>query len=301
MNDTIYEKYKQAGTIAAEIRTYGAQLIKPGTLFLDVAEKIEEKIKEKGAFPAFPVNLSRNEIAAHYSPRHDDHSIFNRGDVVKLDVGVHVDGYIADTAVTIELETNKYDDMIQASHEALEAAIGTIKADVNLQDIGSVIHKVITSHGYRPIENLTGHSLHQYELHAGLSIPNIPTAMGRRRPQVDDVVAIEPFATNGHGQVIAGEGSNIFLCNDSVKARLVRDTGAKKLYEYIWKTFQTLPFAQRWVHNEVSNSSRSLRKLSFLGLIKHYPQLIERQHGMVTQEEHTVIITEEGCEVTTAL
>jgi methionyl aminopeptidase len=300
MNDTIYEKYKQAGAIAAEVCTYGSKLIKPEILLLDVAEKIEAKIKEKGGLPAFPVNLSRNEIAAHYSPRHDDPSVFKSGDVVKLDVGVHVDGYIADMAVTLELETNKYEAMIRASDEALEAAIGTIKANVNLQEIGSVVHQKIVSHGYRPIENLTGHSLHRYELHAGLSIPNIPTAMGRRRPQVDDVVAIEPFATDGHGQVIAGEGSNIFLCNNSIKARLIRDVDAKKLYSYIRKNFSTLPFAQRWVQHMASNSSRLLRKLAFLGLIKHYPQLIERQHGMVTQKEHTVIITEEGCEVTTA-
>ena len=101
MDDAIYEKYKRAGKIAAEARDHGVGLVKAGASFLEVANHIESRMLEKGAGIAFPVNISINEIAAHYSPRHDDILVYKKGDVVKLDVGAHIDGYIADTAVTV--------------------------------------------------------------------------------------------------------------------------------------------------------------------------------------------------------
>ena len=142
INNEIYNKYILAGKIAANARDYGISLIKPGVSFLEVAEKIESKILELGASPAFPVNISVDEIAAHYSPRNDDSKFFKRGDVVKLDVGSHVDGYIADTAVTIEVETKVYDKMITASSDALDIAIDLIKSNINLINIGVVVEPV---------------------------------------------------------------------------------------------------------------------------------------------------------------
>ena len=159
MDETVYNNYKSAGKIAAKARNHGAELIKEGVSFLSVANAVEELIKEHGAGIAFPVNISINEIAAHYSPRHDDKLVFSKGDVVKLDVGAHIDGYIADTAVTIEVGTNNFADMIKASSDALDAAIGIVKADINLSDIGKVVQDTISAAGFKPISNLTGHNL----------------------------------------------------------------------------------------------------------------------------------------------
>ena len=301
MDDEIYEKYKKAGNIAAKVREYGAELIKPGISFLDVAENIENKIRENGGEPAFPVNISINEIAAHFTPRNDSTIVFNKGDLVKLDVGVQIDGYIADTAMTIEVETNNYSEMIKASSDALENAINMVKAEVNLSEVGKVIHKTISSYGFKPIENLTGHSLNRYELHSGISVPNVEQMIGKKRPKADDVLAIEPFATNGAGHVISGNGSNIYLCGSSMKLRLLRDINLVRLYEKMKKKFSGLPFAQRWVEHDFPDNTRQLKKLTFLGMIRHYPQLIEKYKGMVTQKEHTVIVNEDGCEVTTKL
>ena len=114
MDDAVYEKYKLAGNIAAQARNFGVDLIKPGVSFLDVANSVESKILKSGAGLAFPVNISINEIAAHFSPRHDETLVFKKGDVVKLDVGAHIDGFIADTAVTVEVETHNYDDLIKS-------------------------------------------------------------------------------------------------------------------------------------------------------------------------------------------
>ena len=300
MDDTVYENYKRAGKIAADARDFGVTLLKPGARFLDIATAIENKIKENGASLAFPVNISLNSLAAHYSPRHDDQSILKRGDVVKLDVGAHIDGYIADTAITVELETHIYNKMIQASSEALEKAIRVLNVEILLSEVGKIIENAITAYGYKPINNLMGHGLDKYELHSGLSIPNVGAFGGKTKLKDGDVVAIEPFATNGAGHVISGEGSNIYLCNKSLKAKFIRDNKTKLILEKIITNYGTLPFSQRWCHNLIPNGGDiALKKLSFLGLMKHYPQLVEAKGGMVTQKEHTVIIKEDGCKVIT--
>ena len=299
MEDEVYEKYKLAGSIAANARSFGKELIKSGVSYLDIVNKIESKILNEGAGLAFPVNISINEIAAHFSPKHNDRLIFQKGDVVKLDIGAHIDGYIADTALTVEVESNINNDLIKASSEALDIAINYMKPGINLANIGAAVQKTITSYGFKPIENLTGHSMQRYLLHAGVSIPSVAKTANNATLKAGDVVAIEPFASTGAGHVISGAGSNIYLCKDSVNFRLIRDSRSKLMFDKVKKQFKTLPFAQRWFEERFSNSDIVLRKLTFLGLLKHYPQLIDAKKGVVSQTEHTVILTEEGCEIIT--
>ena len=300
MDNVTYENYIFAGKIAAEARDFGSSLLKPGAKYLEIAEKVESKIIESGAGLAFPVNISINEIAAHFSPRHDEDTLkLTKGDVVKLDIGAHFEGFIADTAVTVEIGSNQYDDMIKASSEALDNTISFIKPKTKLFEIGKCVEDTIKSYGFKPINNLTGHSMQRYILHAGKTIPNVSDKAYKNKLRIDDVLAIEPFATNGAGHVITGDGSNIYLCRNSFNPRLIRDNKAKIMFNKTKNKFKTLPFAQRWFQKQFSNSDIYLKKLSFLGLIKHYPQLIDANKGIVTQKEHTVIITEDGCEVIT--
>jgi methionyl aminopeptidase len=299
MNDIIYENYKHAGKIAAEARDYGAGLIKSGASLLEIANNIESKILDNGAGIGFPVNISINETAAHYTPSNDDSSVFKKGDVVKLDIGTHYDGYIADTAITVEVETNDYKDMIEASSKGLDEAINLMKPGIDLIEIGKKVKETINSYGYKPIDNLTGHSLERYILHAGLSVPSVPSINKNIKPKVGDVIAIEPFATNGAGHVVSGKGSNIFLYKKSFNSRFIRDKNIKIISSRIKSQFKTLPFAQRWFVKSFPNHETFLNKLAFFGAIKQYPQLIESNKGIVTQKEHTVILTKEGCEVIT--
>ena len=299
MNDEIYQKYKLAGKITADARDYGAGLIRPGVSYLEVVNSIESKILDDGAGLAFPVNISVNEIAAHYSPSHSDKLVFKKGDVVKLDIGAHIDGYIGDTAVTVEVETSDYEDLIIASSDALDAAIDLMRAGVDLIEIGKAVEETIVSFSYKPIDNLTGHSMQRYILHTGISVPSVPKMTHNAKPKAGDVLAIEPFATNGAGHVISGDGSNIYLCKNTFNPRLIRDKKIKIMFSQMKNKFKTLPFAQRWFEKLFSNSDITLRKLIFLGLIKHYPQLIDAKKGIVTQKEHTVILTNDGCEVIT--
>ena len=299
MDESIYERYKRSGEIAAKARDNGVKMIKEDGNILDVTSEIESMIVDNGAELAFPVNISINEIAAHFTPRHDNTSIFKKGEVVKLDVGAHIDGYIADTAITVEIGSSKYEDMITASKDALDNVIKVMKADISLSYVGGVIEETIKSFNFKPIDNLTGHSLDRYTLHSGLSIPNVYNKGNKRKIKAGDVLAIEPFATNGAGHVISGKGSNIYRYNQLGKRWIVRNLKTRRLLEKIRRSFKTLPFAERWCTNLLPNTDSSLKKLLFTGCIKQYPQLCDMAKGIVTQAEHTVLIFEEDCEVTT--
>jgi methionyl aminopeptidase len=81
MNDDILEKVRRAGVISGEARELGANMVDEGVKLLDVANEVEAYIVRKGAKPAFPTNLSINEVAAHYSPHSEDKLTFKRGDL----------------------------------------------------------------------------------------------------------------------------------------------------------------------------------------------------------------------------
>lgn len=299
MNEDVFDKYMKAGKIAATARDEGAALIKPGVLFKEVVEKIESVITNNGAGISFPTNISVNHIAAHYTPLKEDKRVFHKGDVVKVDVGSHVDGYIADTAITIEVETDKYSSLRNASADALANAIQLMRPGVKPSEIGETVEKTIRDYDFNPIDNLTGHSLNRYNLHSGMSIPSVSSMTFQRKPRKDDVIAVEPFATDGSGHVISGQGSNIYLLKGGMNFRRLRDRRSRLMIKKLQRRFRSLPFASRWCEGVIPNENRSLQWLVQKGMIHHFPQLVEQNKGMVSQKEHTMIITNEGCKVTT--
>ncbi|MEA2000086.1 MAG: type II methionyl aminopeptidase, partial [Euryarchaeota archaeon] len=196
--ELVLDKYRTAGRILAEVREEAKARIEEGVLLLDVAEFVENSIREKGGEPAFPCNISRDEEAAHATPAIDDNAVFGT-EIVKLDIGVHVDGYIGDSAVTLDL-SGKNDGLVKASEAGLNAAIKIIRDGVSTVEIGEVIENAIREHGYKPIVNLTGHGLTRYDAHAAPAIPNVKHKTGVVLRE-NEVVAIEPFATDGVGKV----------------------------------------------------------------------------------------------------
>jgi methionyl aminopeptidase len=286
--DEIIEKYRRAGTILSEVRTQAVKKVIVGESLLTVAEFIENMIRDKGGEPAFPVNISRNDEAAHSTPSFNDKAIFGK-DMVKLDIGVHIDGYIADTAVTVDLSGNPK--LVEAAEAALDNAIKFIHAGVNTSDIGGVIDDAISSFGFKPIINLTGHGLLQYIQHAPPAIPN------KRMPhsvvlEEGDIIAIEPFATDGAGKIHNAGNAEIYHL---ISERPVRHPSARALLQEIGK-YKTLPFAKRWLGERVDFALLQLVKA---GVIEPYLILKEIQGGLISQAEHTIIVTGDGCEVIT--
>ena len=278
MNNIIYECYIEAGKIAAKVRSEALPRIKEDIPLLEIAEFVEERIKELGAKPAFPCNISLNEIASHYTPQ-DNMPVFQKGDVVKLDLGAHIEGYIADTAATVEVGTNDHHLLIDACVEALKNAIGSIKNRVETSHIGKIIEDTIKERGFNPIKDLTGHNLERYDLHAGISIPNYKSFFSHTIKK-DRVLAIEPFATYGRGNIKHGKPL-IFAINDKCKGNTAED---------VRKRFESLPFTPRWVPGINIKELKGARE---------YFELVESDGKIVAQSEHTVIVNEDGCEIIT--
>jgi len=291
------EKLLKAGEIAKEIKKEVLHLIKPGASLYEIAEFVEKRTIELGGKPAFPCNLSINEIAAHYTPYNGDKAVLKEGDYLKVDLGVHVDGYIADTAFTVRVGMEG-DDLIEASKEALENAIAVIKAGVRINEIGKVIEETIRGHGFNPIVNLSGHVIERYKLHTGISIPNIYRPHDNYELKEGDIVAIEPFATIGAGQVIETPPTLIYMY---IRDRPVRLPQARTLLSYVKKNFSTLPFAYRWLQNLMPEVQLKLAliQLEKAGAFYGYPILKEIRGGLVSQAEHTVIVEKDGVLVTT--
>jgi len=287
--EEIIENYIKAGKIVSKVRSEAKGKIRVGASLLEVAEFVEQRTVELGGQPAFPCNISRNDEAAHATPSAGDETVFGK-DMVKMDLGVHIDGYIADSALTVDLSGNA--DLVKASEDALNAAIDVIKSGVNTAEIGSVIEDTITGYGFKPVMNLTGHGLAQYLTHAPPSIPNRHIDQGVTLHE-GDVIAIEPFATDGAGKIADGSWAEIYHV---VAHRPVRLPAARKLLKEL-EPYKTLPFAKRWLTSD--RPDFALRQLERAGVVMSYPVLKEIAGGLVSQAEHTVIVTDDGCEITT--
>ncbi len=283
------KKIIQAGKIAQEVKKYIKPLIKKNSSLLEIAEKIENKIVELGGKPAFPTNLSINEIAAHYTPSYNDETLAHG--LLKVDFGAHMDGWASDTAFSIDLEnSNENKKLIEASEKALQKAEETITKGVTTNEIGKFIQEAIENYGFSPIINLSGHQIDQYSLHSGLNIPNIDD---RRNIKIHPgLYAIEPFATNGNGKVKDGKLSGIYSLIDY---RNIRNPDAREILEYIAEEYQQLPFCSRWIIKKFGTRAIiALKQLEQNGNLHQYAQLVESGKGIVAQTENTVLIEENG-------
>jgi methionyl aminopeptidase len=285
-----YSNHREAGEILATVREEAVERIEPGASHLELAEWAESRIRELGGEPAFPLNISIDEEAAHATPSADDDATFGE-EMINIDIGVHVDGWLADSAITVDFSGN--DELVEASAEALEAAIETVEPGVDTGLLGDVIGRTIEGYGYNPVVNLTGHGLGHWEQHTAPNIPNRKVAQGVEL-EVGDVVAIEPFATDGGGKVKEGSEEEIFALESEGS---IRDRQAREALDQITEQFRTLPFATRWL--DVSRPEMALRRLKRQNFVHGYPVLKEQQGFYVSQKEHTVVVTEDGCEVTT--
>ncbi len=290
MKEEVFENYRTAGTLAARILREGAQGIRVGASYLGLVESIEARVRDEGAALAFPLNLSLNEDAAHDTASYGDERVFSRGDVAKLDLGVQVDGYIADTATTVDLGNNSL--LLEASLQALEAAIGAIKPGVNAGALGAAIQGEIEGRGYRPIANLTGHGLDRYVLHRSPTIPNIGVNGGVVLGE-GMVFAIEPFATTGSGHV--GEKKRMEIYSQ-ISSRPVRVPAGRIILDKV-RDRNGLPFSRRWLGDR--KLDLALAALVRSGTLHAYPVLSDVAGSLVSQHEHTVIVTSDGCIVTT--
>jgi methionyl aminopeptidase len=291
LKEEVFERYIQAGKVASTILRKGADLIRPDGSLAQTAAEVEQMVIDAGLGVAFPVNISLNESAAHDTPSPEDDRTFKAGDMVKLDLGVHLDGYIADTALTVDLGEQNL--LVEASIAARDAAIARVKPGVTIGELGTAVAAEIGSRGYRPIANLTGHGLDQFRLHMGPNVPNVG-GIGGAVLEEGMAIAIEPFATTGTGYVSDQKRVEIF---SQMAWKPVRMPTSRKILKEI-EPLKGLPFARR--HLKTPKPDLSLLRLVREGVLHAYPVLADAPGSYVSQAEHTMIVTSDGCVVTTA-
>ena len=294
----VAEQYRESGRITNEVRALVKARVRPGMGYLEACLFVEKEIEARGGRPAFPTGIGVDRVTAHYAPQDDDRSVFRESDLIKVDFGVHIDGYITDTAVSITFNPD-HRLLLEATERALGAAIETAKKEVRTGEIGREIYREASRFGFKTIENLTGHTLDRYVVHAGKSIPNLYMP-GMQSLKKGDVFAIEPFVTLGSaaGYVVDSPSQTIF----SLAMR--KRTGVAELdrfAEMIWEERKTLPFTPRWYADEFGRDKLSgiLRRLMERRIVRSYPTLVEASGNPVAQFEQTMALDEGGLIVLT--
>jgi len=287
MNKQEIESYLKAGEIVKKVVAYAREFIKPGMLLIEIAEKIDDKIKELGGDFGFPVNLSLNETAAHYTPGVDDET--KAGGLLKIDLGVSIEGYIADVAFSLDLtKDKKFKEMIELNEKGLDSALSVLKKGTKVNDIGKAVHDVVKDSGFNVVKNLSGHSLGKNNIHAGLTIPNYKN---NNENELKGAFAIEPFLTTGVGEIYEGKPGEIFMLQ---KEGSVRDSEARKILKFVKENYDTRPFCSRWLVKEgFKRVGFALKVLTQQGILHNFPVLIEKSKQPVSQAEHSVLITDD--------
>ncbi|MBO3808109.1 MAG: type II methionyl aminopeptidase [Candidatus Brockarchaeota archaeon] len=294
MNEEEKEKYFAAGEIAKRVKKEARQRVKAGVRLVDLCEEIEGRIRQLGGLPAFPCNIGLDEVAAHFTPPPDFEGEIPQGSLVKVDLGVHVDGCIVDTAFTISLSQGDRE-IVEAAEKSLEKASGVLRSGVKINQIGEAVESVVKSRGFRVIRNLTGHQIDRFNLHAGLSIPNLKT-FNMEKLRRDMVVAIEPFVTLADGLGEVSEAGHVYIYRFK-HFPLDYKGGFSNQVGRMQRLFRTLPFCERWFSSIFKDAGGSVfnRIIEDLGKnLISYPVLVERSGRKIAQAEDTFLILEDS-------
>ncbi len=289
MDSEIIKKYEKAGSVWKSAIAFSQKKCKEGKSLLELAMEVEALVKESGAGDAFPINLSINEEAAHFTPKYNDIYLLKESDVLKVDIGVEVDGYICDGAITINLD-NKFAKQIEANELALSNAISVSEYNKPIEKIGATIEATLKEKGFNPVYNLGGHGLGKYDIHAAPSIPN--HSKGSSDNLEEGAIAIEPFSSTGKGRVSEAQTVEIFSLK---KTTGVRNAYAREILKQCEK-YNGLPFAERWLRKETKltelNFTFGLRELMKAGCLEMHSGLKESK-TIITQVEKSLLILED--------
>ncbi|KAK9437283.1 methionine aminopeptidase [Metarhizium brunneum] len=310
LNSDFLSDYRQAAETHRQVRQWAQKNIKPGQTLTEIANGIEDSVRRlvghdglsEGdaihAGMAFPLGLNIDEIAAHFSPNSGNKTVLQHNNVMKIDIGVHVNGRIVDSAFTMAFDP-MYDNLLAAVKDATNTGVREAGIDVRLGELGGYIQEAMesyeceingTTYPIKPIRNITGHSILHYSIHGSKSVPSVKTN-DTTKMEEGDVFAIEPFGSTGKGKVYdQGEVSHYALRSDAPKVDL-HLSSAKSLLYSIKKNFSTLPFCRRYL-DRIGHEKYllGLNHLVKSGIVEDYPPLVDQKGSYTAQFEHTILL-----------
>ncbi|KAJ7170137.1 methionine aminopeptidase 2-like protein [Mycena filopes] len=305
--ETTYQSIRKGAEVHRLVRQHARKTIRPGMSMTEIVENIEagtRALAEGDGLEAgvgFPTGVNLNNCAAHFSPNAGDTTVLRMGDVLKVDIGVHIKGRILDSAFTLSWDPN-YDNLLKAVEAATNTGIREAGIDVRLGELGGLIQETMESYEVevggkvypiKPIENLSGHTITPYQIHGGStgkSVPLVKTA-DQTKMEEGDYFAIETFGSTGRGRIVEnGDCSHYARIYDAPNVAL-RLTSAKSLLKTINKNFGTLPFCRRYLDR--LGESKYLLALNHLvaqGIVSDYPPLYDQIGSKTAQFEHTILL-----------
>ncbi|KNZ80632.1 Methionine aminopeptidase 2 [Termitomyces sp. J132] len=311
--ETTYQSIRRAAEVHRQVRQHARKTIRPGMTMTEIVENIEAGtralVEENGleCGVGFPTGVSLNHCAAHYTPNAGDTTVLQQGDVLKVDIGVHVKGRIADSAFTLTFD-HTYDKLLDAVKAATDTGIREAGIDVRLGELAGYIQETMESYEVevggkvypvKPIENLSGHNINLYQIHGGKSVLLVKND-DQTKMEEGEYFAIETFGSTGRGRIVeAGECSHYARVFDPPHVPL-RLTSAKSLLKTINKNFGTLPWCRRYLDR--IGESKYLLALNHLvaqGIVQDYPPLCDQRGSMTAQFEHTILLRPTCKEVVT--
>jgi methionyl aminopeptidase len=297
-NVSVTDYYVKAGSICRQVKKDIEARNWEGKTYTELCDFVETSITNLGGKVAFPCNVCANESAAHYTAEIEDQKVVPHNCILKVDLGAHIDGCIADTAVTL-CYNEELIDMAEATKGALTEALKVIKDGARTSDVGKVVQSYAARRGYIPISNLSGHMLDKYVIHAGTSVPNVWSPSFSSFKQ-GHFYAVEPFFTTseGSGVVVEGSSENIF---GLVARKNTKDQDLNHFLEVVWNDRKTLPFAARWYENEFPKKKLTeiIARLIKMKLVHGYAELVEAKAQPVAQAEHSVAVNAGGYSILT--
>mmetsp|Transcript_5557 Transcript_5557/g.9521 ORF Transcript_5557/g.9521 Transcript_5557/m.9521 type:complete len:491 (-) Transcript_5557:61-1533(-) len=294
---------RKAAECHRQVRKAAQKFARPGVKLIDICELIETTnrrlVEAQGLQQgiAFPTGCSINHCAAHYTPNPGDDTVLGYDDVMKIDFGTQINGHIIDCAFTVAFNP-VYDNLLTAVKEATNEGIKQAGIDVRLCDIGAAIQEVMESHEVeignqvhtvKAVQNLCGHSIAPYQIHAGKSVPIV---RGGPQTKMDEgeLFAIETFGSTGKGRVFEAPDCSHYMKDFEAGSVALRHPRAKALLAHINNHFSTLAFCRRWIEDDFPKHVAPLKALVDAGVVNAYPPLNDVSGSYVAQYEHTIFL-----------
>ena len=322
----VMENFKKAGNIHKEIKSIilGDGFLTEGKRYIDIADDIEKLILEKTNSDinnleqgiGFPIGLSINECAAHWTPNPGENKLLKKDDLVKIDYGVHYGGCIVDSAFSFSLD-DKFNELISISQAATNLVIKNSGVGQDLGDLGCIVEEFIESTEIeldgkivqlKSVKDLTGHKINPWLIHGEKSIPNFSCNYPVKMEE-NEFYAVETFVSTGTGRTMEGMECSHYMIDTE---RILYDIRNKEnpeqnyrpikmdkrenfLYKRILGFRETLPFCKKWLRRQnIDKYQIPLKTLVNKGKVKSYPPLNDSKGSNVAQHEHTIMIREKA-------
>ncbi|KIW74624.1 methionine aminopeptidase 2-1 [Fonsecaea pedrosoi CBS 271.37] len=318
-DDSFLQNYRKAAEAHRQTRQWVQECVKPGHTLLEVAEGIENSVRallghtglEPGdslkAGMGFPTGLCLNNQVAHYTPSPGQKDVvLQQDDILTVDFGVHINGWIVDSAFTMAFD-HTHDDLLAAVKDATNTGIKTAGVDVRISDVSAAIQEAMESHEVeirgktfpvKPVRNLSAHDIKQYRIHGGKSIPFVKNS-DQTKMEEGEVFAIETFGTTGRGYVVDDVGVYGYgLNHDAPLSTPLSLASARRLHRTIRENFGTIPFCRRYLERlGVERYLAGMNSLVSNGIVECYLPLMDTPGSYSAQFEHTILLRETHKEV----